>query len=240
MTHSNREASPTRILVLVMTVVLIASACGGDESGETTLTTAEVLSSELAPTSTTQATPPTSAAPEEPEAADANAPTRRIQEDLATLGFYGGPIDGLYGPMTEAAIRDFQTSAGIGVDGLYGPQTDAAVQAALAEATPEVPEDPETVNAIMVISGETEITFNSEVSCVLGADDSGLISGVAEDGTIVSVTLDGTASQVVVDGPSLSVNAPVTSVSRDQLGLAIVASPPPLELLIALSFCIAE
>lgn len=36
-----------------------------------------------------------------------------IQRELARHGFYGGPTDGVYGPRTDAAIRDFEQAAGL-------------------------------------------------------------------------------------------------------------------------------
>lgn len=42
---------------------------------------------------------------------------RRIQEGLADQGFYLGPLDGRYGPQTEAAIKAYQKSADLKVDG---------------------------------------------------------------------------------------------------------------------------
>lgn len=42
---------------------------------------------------------------------------KRIQDGLAQQGFYLGPIDGLFGPRTEAAIRAYQKSADLPVDG---------------------------------------------------------------------------------------------------------------------------
>ena len=36
-----------------------------------------------------------------------------IQRELTRHGFYGGPADGVYGPRTDAAIRDFEQQAGL-------------------------------------------------------------------------------------------------------------------------------
>jgi peptidoglycan hydrolase-like protein with peptidoglycan-binding domain len=38
---------------------------------------------------------------------------RDIQEELARKGFYGGPVDGVGGPRTESAIRDYEAAAGL-------------------------------------------------------------------------------------------------------------------------------
>lgn len=51
----------------------------------------------------------------------------QIQKDLAKLGFYKGPINGKYGPMTRAAVRSFQKKNGLNPDGKYGKMTDELV-----------------------------------------------------------------------------------------------------------------
>ena len=46
-----------------------------------------------------------------------------LQYLLRARGFSAGAADGGFGPMTESAVRRFQSSAGIAVDGVAGPQT---------------------------------------------------------------------------------------------------------------------
>ena len=46
-----------------------------------------------------------------------------LQAALADLGYRVGDIDGIFGNMTEAAVRAFQTDNGLYVDGVAGPQT---------------------------------------------------------------------------------------------------------------------
>jgi peptidoglycan hydrolase-like protein with peptidoglycan-binding domain len=46
-----------------------------------------------------------------------------LQLLLSTLGFYAGPLTGLYDAATEAAVRAFQKDAGITVDGVVGAET---------------------------------------------------------------------------------------------------------------------
>ncbi|HEX3034718.1 MAG TPA: peptidoglycan-binding domain-containing protein, partial [Thermodesulfobacteriota bacterium] len=47
----------------------------------------------------------------------------KIQEELKSLGFYKGPIDGDFGGGTEAAVKAFQKSKGLDIDGKVGPNT---------------------------------------------------------------------------------------------------------------------
>ncbi|CAN7740600.1 spore cortex-lytic enzyme [Paenibacillus sp. LjRoot56] len=42
---------------------------------------------------------------------------------LKTLGIYEPSIDGKYGPITAAAVRNFQTNYGLSVDGIVGAKT---------------------------------------------------------------------------------------------------------------------
>ena len=47
-----------------------------------------------------------------------------LQRRLNGLGFDAGREDGILGPETEAAIRQFQRNAGLTPDGIFGPQTE--------------------------------------------------------------------------------------------------------------------
>jgi peptidoglycan hydrolase-like protein with peptidoglycan-binding domain len=57
-----------------------------------------------------------------------------LQTDLQTLGYYSGSIDGIYGPMTVAAVEELQEASALPVTGLPDPATQAAIQSALAGA----------------------------------------------------------------------------------------------------------
>ena len=48
---------------------------------------------------------------------------RALQRSLLALGQRPGPVDGLYGPLTEAAVERLQRDSGLAVDGIVGPQT---------------------------------------------------------------------------------------------------------------------
>jgi peptidoglycan hydrolase-like protein with peptidoglycan-binding domain len=59
--------------------------------------------------------------------AEGGPPVREVQRSLRGLGWQPGPLDGLYGPRTEAAVTRFQTAARVAADGIVGPQTRRAL-----------------------------------------------------------------------------------------------------------------
>jgi peptidoglycan hydrolase-like protein with peptidoglycan-binding domain len=61
---------------------------------------------------------------------------RALQRKLQAAGHRPGPVDGLYGPLTEAAVERLQRDSGLAVDGIVGPQTRRVLH---AEAPPLAP-----------------------------------------------------------------------------------------------------
>lgn len=53
----------------------------------------------------------------------ASAATRDVQEMLAALGYYRGPLDGLIAPSLREAVSSFQRANGIQPDGIMGSIT---------------------------------------------------------------------------------------------------------------------
>ncbi|WP_280771465.1 peptidoglycan-binding protein [Salipaludibacillus daqingensis] len=51
------------------------------------------------------------------------ADVKSLQSALKDLGMYTSTLDGIYGPLTARAVRNFQQDANIQVDGIAGPQT---------------------------------------------------------------------------------------------------------------------
>ncbi|MDN5308515.1 MAG: zinc D-Ala-D-Ala carboxypeptidase, partial [Eubacteriaceae bacterium] len=50
-----------------------------------------------------------------------------IQKSLKLLDYEPGPVDGIDGRLTRAAVREYQTERGLTVDGLVGAQTHGAL-----------------------------------------------------------------------------------------------------------------
>jgi peptidoglycan hydrolase-like protein with peptidoglycan-binding domain len=53
---------------------------------------------------------------------------RQLQRALRHGAYAPGPVDGLYGPLTEGAVRRFQQAHGLTSDGVVGPRTRAALR----------------------------------------------------------------------------------------------------------------
>jgi peptidoglycan hydrolase-like protein with peptidoglycan-binding domain len=62
-----------------------------------------------------------------PQAAASDPAVAALQVGLHARGLYKGPIDGISGPGTQAAIRRLQKRARITIDGVVGPQTRRAL-----------------------------------------------------------------------------------------------------------------
>ncbi len=99
-----------------------------------------------------------------------------LQSRLTEMGFNCGRVDGIFGEMTEAAVKDFQKSAGVKVDGKCGPATIIALlrltkivsggtPTALRESATHKNRGPALANKIIVIdpgsaAHEAEIVYD--------------------------------------------------------------------------------
>jgi len=60
---------------------------------------------------------------------------KEMQTRLARLGYVVGPLDGIFGPKTERAVRLFQQEHGLKVDGIAGTQTIKELKRLTGEST---------------------------------------------------------------------------------------------------------
>ena len=81
-----------------------------------------------APASANPAQPTTPAAP----AAVPSASVKKLQQELGQLNYYEGPVNGIMGPQTIAAIKDLQRQANLPQTGTMNAATQAALDNYLA------------------------------------------------------------------------------------------------------------
>lgn len=73
-----------------------------------------------------------------------------LQNNLKTLGFYSGSLDGIYGAGTESAVRNFQRAHGLSQDGVAGAGTKQTIATALAaKAAAEAAEKAARENGVL-------------------------------------------------------------------------------------------
>lgn len=90
-----------------------------------------------------------------------------LQSRLTEMGFHCGRVDGLFGHMTEAAVKEFQKSVGTKVDGKCGPATIIALlrltkivsggaPGALRESAAQKNRGPALANKVIVLDPASE------------------------------------------------------------------------------------
>jgi peptidoglycan hydrolase-like protein with peptidoglycan-binding domain len=88
---------------------------------------------------------------------------RQTQHLLAYHGLYKGAVDGLWGPITEQAVRKFQSAFGLEVDGIVGVATEEALRHSITYGLPEA--DADTVDSWW---DEIEYFTREELRCKCG------------------------------------------------------------------------
>lgn len=64
---------------------------------------------------------------------------KQLQHLLAFHDLYNDDVDGIWGPITEAAVRKFQDAFGLDVDGIVGSATEDALRHSVTYGLPEQP-----------------------------------------------------------------------------------------------------
>ena len=100
------------MVTVAAVVALVAAVAGCGAGGSTTTVTV---------TAAPPSTAPTTQMPTGPAVAE-------LQRLMTRLGYYSGPIDGIYGSATTAGVEAMQTALGVTADGIYGAETHAALK----------------------------------------------------------------------------------------------------------------
>jgi hypothetical protein len=101
-----------------------------------------------------------------------------IQQALKGYGFYGGVVDGLFGPKTAKAVKDFQNMTGIKVDAIVGPQTRGKIEEWGNNPQNNILSDPRVQEL-----AQTDETFRRGIDQLSqGGNQSALLAGAYELG----------------------------------------------------------
>ncbi|MDR5659056.1 LysM peptidoglycan-binding domain-containing protein [Serpentinicella sp. ANB-PHB4] len=93
---------------------------------------------------------------------------RKLQTLLRDAGFDPGPIDGIFGSKTEAAVRAFQRSKGLVVDGIVGIRTWTALGVDCDAPTPP-PTCPAGTTPYTIRAGDTFFNLASRFNTTVDA-----------------------------------------------------------------------
>lgn len=110
---------------------------------------------------------------------------KKLQGDLVALGYGQVVPTGVYDKITEGAVRDIQTRAGITVDGIAGPATESAIQRALEKRTSV---GAPTVSGLPDLITKENVSWGAGIAASIGASfSSGPVAYALAFGVAVAV-----------------------------------------------------
>ena len=128
----NQGPSWFRVLAIVIGAVIAAAlivlAAVGLTRHDATAASGSPAASASAPAqpSAPSANPAQPATPAAPAVVPSES-VKKLQQELGQLNYYEGPVDGIMGPQTSAAIKDLQRQAGLAQTGTMNAATQAAL-----------------------------------------------------------------------------------------------------------------
>jgi peptidoglycan hydrolase-like protein with peptidoglycan-binding domain len=137
--------------------------------------------------STTTTTPEQPTTASDPAVAD-------LQYVMTRLGYYTGPIDGVYSAETTAAVTEMQKALGVTADGVYGPETAAALKGKAKDVVVQVQT---LLTQYGYYTGPIDGNYGTETQDAIKKLQTDL--GVTADGRIGAETVDA-FNKAVADG----------------------------------------
>ena len=175
------------------------------------------------------------------EAVAAAVFTSRLQQAMTLLGFYSGPIDGIYDDDVVAALKETQAALGVPVTGVYDPATDAALRARLGAGSSLLTDSTKQLQQLLTTYGFYTGPIDGVYSAATVAGVKALQAalGVPPTGVVDAATLQaaydkGIASVVTsTTTPPASTTAPASSTTAAPTTTTTVALPNVVALMAA-------
>jgi len=167
------------------------------------------------------------------QAAEAlGAYTTALQTDLTTAGYDPGPIDGVYGPKTVAAVQQLQKDSGLKETGFVDEATSRALQEKLAEVGQQQALQTAQVQRILTIvgfwDGPVDGVWTPELTQALKDFQTAL--GVEPTGVVDAATI-AAFQQAIANlepgGTPTTTGAPAPTVAPTRPPTATTAAPAP-------------
>jgi hypothetical protein len=182
------------LLITCLAFAAGTAACGDDKDDS-----AEETSSSTSSSTTTTTADESEEAEKEAEVVRFD---REVQAELIAVGCYKGAEDGIIGPETDAAIKEFQSAEGLEVDGEVGTETSAALTKAASEgrkvcgATPA--STTTTTKSTTTAKPTTTASGGGSAACTATA----LMEGLPAEGETIGhyVCSEGWAGGTLTDG----------------------------------------
>jgi peptidoglycan hydrolase-like protein with peptidoglycan-binding domain len=166
-----------------------------------------------------------------------SAYTTALQTDLHNAGYYTGPIDGIYGPQTVAAVKQLQTDNGLPVTGLVDQATAQALDKKLAEVGQQAAAQQQTQTAALQTvltltgywTGPIDGNWTPELTNALKRFQTAL--GVAPTGVVDAATLaafqQALANANTAATTTTTTVAPTTTTRTTEAPITTVTPPAP-------------
>ncbi|MFC7320589.1 NlpC/P60 family protein [Halobacillus campisalis] len=123
---------------------------------------------------------------------DRGEDVKSLQSSLESKGYYTSSLDGIFGPLTEAAVEEFQADNGLSVDGLVGPNTENKLSGSSEDSSNDNEQS----------SKDTESEDSSSTEETTSSDDS--------------------SSEEETTNAASASNSEVVSIAEDQIGTPYV------------------
>ena len=122
------------VAAAALIVLAISGLTGGSHPAPAPRATASQPASPAQPSANPAQPSAPAANPAQPTtpAVPPSAAVKTLQQQLGQLNYYEGPVDGIMGPQTTAAVKDLQRQAGLPQTGTMTPATQTALARYLA------------------------------------------------------------------------------------------------------------